>query len=51
VNLKTRGDGGGINIEEYITTHYVACIDKVGSQLPIRVIKNPSLKIIVIVLT
>jgi hypothetical protein len=51
VNLKAWGAGGGMNIEDYIATHCVVDIDKVGSQLPIRVIKNLSLKIIVLVLT
>jgi hypothetical protein len=50
-NLKVRGVGGGMTMEEYITTHYVVDIDKVGSQIPIRVIKNPSLNIIMFVLT
>jgi hypothetical protein len=51
VNLKARGAGGGMTMEEYISTHCVAGTDKVGSQLPIRVIENLSLKIIVLVLT
>jgi hypothetical protein len=51
VNLKAWGDGGGMNIEDYISTHCVAGTEKVGSQLPIRVIENLSLKIIVLVLT
>jgi hypothetical protein len=37
-------------MEVYISTHCVAGIDKVGIQLPIRVIENLSLKIIVLVL-
>jgi hypothetical protein len=51
VNLKARGAGGGMTMEDYISTHCVAGTDKVGSQLPIRVIENLSLKIIVLVLT
>jgi hypothetical protein len=51
VNLKSWRDGGGMNIEDYIATHCVASIDKVGSQLPIGVIENLSLKIIALVLT
>jgi hypothetical protein len=51
VNLKARGVGGGMTMEEYISTHCVAGTDKVGSQLPIRAIENLSLKIIVLVLT
>jgi hypothetical protein len=51
VNLKSWGAGSGMNIEDYIATHCVAGTKKVGSQLPIRVINNLSLKIIVLVLT
>jgi hypothetical protein len=40
-----------MTMEEYISTHYVARTDKVGSQLPIRAIKNLSLKIVILVLT
>jgi hypothetical protein len=38
-------------MEDYITTHCVASIGKVGRLIPIRVIKNMSLKIIMLVLT
>jgi hypothetical protein len=38
-------------MEEYITTYCIAGTKKVGSQLPIRVIENLSLKIIILVLT
>jgi hypothetical protein len=51
VNLKARGDGGGMTIEEYISTYCIADTEKVGSQLPIREIENLSLKIIILVLT
>jgi hypothetical protein len=51
VNLKSRGAGSGMKIEEYIDTHCVAGTPKVGSQVPIRAINNLSLKIIVLVLT
>lgn len=51
VNIKAQGVGGGMNIEDYIATHCVAGTDKVESQLPIKAIKNPSLKIGVLVLT
>jgi hypothetical protein len=44
-NLKDRGDGSGMNIEDYIYTHCVAGIEKVGSQLPIREINNIILNI------
>jgi hypothetical protein len=51
VSLKSRGDGSGMKIEEYIDAHCVAGTLKVGSQLSIRVINNLSLKIVVLVLT
>jgi hypothetical protein len=51
VNLKARGAGSGMNIEDYIATHCIAGTEKVGSQLPIRAINNLSLKIVVLVLT
>jgi hypothetical protein len=51
VNLKARGGGSGMNIEDYIETHCIAGTKKVGSQLPIRVINNLSLNIFVLVLT
>jgi hypothetical protein len=38
-------------MEDYIATHYVAGINKVGSQLPIRAIKNLILNINMLVLT
>jgi len=50
VNLKARGDRSGMNIEDYITTHCIAGIEKVGRQLPIRAINNLSLNIVVLVL-
>jgi hypothetical protein len=51
VNLKYRGARGSMTMEEYIFTHCIAGKDKVGIQLPIRVIENLSLKIVVLVLT
>jgi len=51
VNIKDQGARGGMTMEEYISTHYVSCTNKVGNQLPIRAIENLSLKIIVHVLT
>jgi hypothetical protein len=51
VNLKSCRSGSAMNIEDYIATHCVAGIENVGSQLPIRAIKNLSLKIIVLMLT
>jgi hypothetical protein len=40
-----------MTMEEYISTHCVVGTDKVGSQLPIRVIENLGLNIVVLVLT
>jgi hypothetical protein len=51
VNLKSRGAGSGMKIEEYIDAHCVAGTPKVGSQVPIRAISNLILKIIVLMLT
>jgi len=50
VNLKSRGSRSGMNIEDYIATHYVVGTEKVGRKLSIRAINNLSLKIIVLVL-
>jgi hypothetical protein len=50
-NIKAWGVGGGMIMEEYIATHCVAGIDKLGSQLPIKEIESLSLKIIVLVPT
>ena len=47
VNLKVQGVGGGMTMEEYIATHYVAGIDKVGSHLPIKEIENLRLNSII----
>jgi hypothetical protein len=51
VNLKSQEVGSGMNIEDYIATHFIVGTEKVGSQLPIREINNISLKIVVLVLT
>jgi hypothetical protein len=51
VNLKSQGAGGGMNIDDYIATHFVVGTKKVGIQLPIRAINNLSLKITILVLT
>jgi hypothetical protein len=51
VKLKSWGARGGTHIEDYITTHCVVGIDKVGIQLPIMVIENLILNIVVLVLT
>jgi hypothetical protein len=42
MNLEAQGAGGGMTMEEYISTHCVAGTDKVGSQLPFRAIENLS---------
>jgi hypothetical protein len=46
VNLKARGAGGGMTMEECIATHCVVVTDKVGSQLPIRAIENFSVLVL-----
>jgi hypothetical protein len=51
VNLKERGAGSSMNIEDYIATHYIVGTEKVGNQLLIRAINNLSLNIFVLVLT
>jgi len=51
VNLKARGDGGCMNIDDSISTHFVAGTDKVRIHLPIRVIENLIFKIFILVLT
>jgi hypothetical protein len=51
VNLKAQGYGSGMNIKDYIATHCIVGTNKVGIQLPIRVINNLSLNIVVLVLT
>jgi hypothetical protein len=51
VNLKARGAGSGMKIEDYIATHCIAGTKKVGSQLPFIAINNLSLNIVVLVLT
>jgi len=38
VNLKAQGARGGRIMEEYIATNFIVGIEKVGIQLPIRVI-------------
>jgi len=51
VNIKARVVGGGMNIEDYISTHCVAGTDKLGIQHPTRVIENLSLNITMLVFT
>jgi hypothetical protein len=51
VNLKSWGAGSGMKIEDYIATHFIAGIEKVGNQRSIRAINNLSLKIVFLVLT
>jgi hypothetical protein len=51
VDLKSRGAGSGMKVEEYIEAHCVARTPMVGIQISIRAIGNLSLKIIVLVLT
>jgi hypothetical protein len=51
VNLKYMGFWSGMNIEDYITNHSIAGREKVGNQLPIRMINNLILKIVILMLT
>jgi hypothetical protein len=51
VILNALGSRSGMNIEDYIATHFITGTEKVGSQLSIKVINNLSLKIVVLVLT
>ena len=51
VDLKSRGAGSGMKVEQYIESHCVAGTPMVGSQIPIRAIGNLILNIIVLVLT
>jgi hypothetical protein len=51
VDLKSRGAGSGMKVEEYIKAHCVARTPMVGIQISIRAIGNLSLKIIVLMLT
>jgi hypothetical protein len=44
VNLKVRGAGSSMKIEEYIDTHCIVGTKKVRSQIPIRKINNLSPK-------
>ena len=50
VNLRSRGVGRGMTIDEYIVAYCVLDIKKMGSQVPIRVIQSLSLKVIILVL-
>jgi hypothetical protein len=51
VNLKAQVAESNMKIEEYIDAHCIVGTEKVGSQLPIRAIKNLSLNIVVLILT
>jgi hypothetical protein len=51
VNLKYQGSWSGMKIKEYIATHCIAGIEKVGIQIPIRAINNISLNIVVLIFT
>jgi hypothetical protein len=51
VDLKSRGAGSGMKVEEYIEAQCVAGNPMVGSQIPIRAIGKINLNIIVLMLT
>ena len=50
VNIRARGIGGGLTIEEYIAVYYLPDTEKVGSQIPTNSIQNLGLKAILLAL-
>ena len=50
VNLRARGLGGGLRIEDYIAIYYLPNTEKVGNQIPTNSIQNLGLKEILLVL-
>ena len=48
VNLRARGIGGGLTIEEYIVVYCLPDTEKVGSQIPTKFIHNLGLKAILL---
>ena len=50
VNLRSRGPGGGLTIDEYIVVFYYLDMEKVGSQIPTNSIKVLGLKAILLTL-
>ena len=50
VNLRTRGVGGGLTIEDYIVAYGIPNTEKIGIQVLVNVIQSLSLKVIVLVL-
>ena len=50
VNLRARGVGGGLTIDEYIVVYFLLDTKTDGIQVPVNDIRNLSLKFIVLVL-
>ena len=50
VNLRARGLGSGLTIEEYIAVYYLPNTKNVGSQIPTNLIQNLGLKAILLVI-
>ena len=50
-NLRARGLGGGLTIDEYIVVYFLLDTEKVGSQVPMNSIQNLVLKAIVLALS
>ena len=50
VNLRSRGPGGGLTIDEYIVVYCLPDTEKVGSQIPTNSIQVLGLKAILLTL-
>ena len=50
VNLRDRGVGGGLTIDEYIVVYCLLETNKVGSQVPVNSIWSLNFKVIVLLL-
>ena len=50
VNIRSRGPGGGLTIDEYIVVYYLPDTEKVGIQIPTNSIKILGLKAILLAL-
>ena len=50
MNLRSRGPGGGLTIDEYIAVYYFLQTKKVGSQIPTNSIQVLGLKAILLAL-
>ena len=50
MNLRSRGPGGGLTIDEYIAVYCYPNMEKVGSQIPTKSIQVLGLKAILLTL-